>query len=41
MIDDEQTDMSGPPPRNTYLWAVVAVAAALVGVAIGVFVGMR
>jgi serine/threonine-protein kinase len=41
VIDDEPTDMSGPPPRHTYLWAIVAVVAALVGVAIGVFVGTR
>ncbi|MFT3768052.1 MAG: serine/threonine-protein kinase [Minicystis sp.] len=42
VIDDEPTAVSGaPPPRGAYVWAVVAVLAALVGVAIGVFVGMR
>ena len=41
VIDDEPTPVSGPPARAGYVWALVAVVAALVGVAIGVLVGTR
>jgi len=42
LIDDSPTAVTGEPPaRQGYVWAVVAIVAALVGVAIGVIVGMR
>lgn len=41
-IEDEPTAVSGAaPPKTTYVWAIVAVVAALVGMAIGIVVGMR
>jgi hypothetical protein len=42
VIDDSPTAVTGElPSRQGYVWAVVAIVAALVGVAIGVIVGMR
>ncbi|APR86069.1 serine/threonine protein kinase [Minicystis rosea] len=40
-LGDGPMAVSGAQPRAAYVWTVVAVVAALVGVAIGVFVGMR
>lgn len=42
-ISEEPTAVSGQPVpmRSAYLWTIVAVVAALLGVAIGVFVGVR
>jgi hypothetical protein len=40
-IEEEATTVTGNAPARSYLWAIVAVVAAIVGVAIGVIVGMR
>lgn len=40
-LDDSPTAVTEPPGRTPYLWVLVAVMAALVGVAIGVTFGMR
>jgi serine/threonine-protein kinase len=40
-IMDEPTAVSGAPPRRSWIWAIVAIVAAAVGVVIGAIVGTR